>query len=285
MKYQPDHSVINSFLLWFDDHLLKNGEAYSNKSQSFQKTDPLVQDSNGIVYQTWITPKDQWIYDTSASGVVVPSGIYINNSFTTSVKLDFENGAALVPAGLNPVNVSGSYSAKDFETRITSANEESILFGDDPGIRFGDTGTENIPDQVGFPFVYLRFNPGKNEPLGLGGFCTTKLQIRAIVVADDSYLFDGINILFRDTSEKYFAIFNPEEMPFDEFGSLKNGSFDYRSIACNIFQTDISRAYYIKDVTISPFPQEVNSRIAKNAIGGFIDFHIESLGYPRARFV
>ena len=282
MKYQPDNDVMSSFELWFNDHLVRNGEAFTTLSGNLSlSNDNSITDTSGISYQPWILPNSQWAYDGSISGVTVPSGAAVNGNYSSSVKIDTQNGRVWVPTFLNPNVVSINVSSKDFEVRVSSATEESILFGDNPSQKFGSTETA-VDDEVGFPFVYLKYLPGKSQGLGFGGFQITKFQIRAVTVADNSYLFDGINMLFRDTSEMYFPILNAWELPFDEYGSLRIPNFNYRETVTS----DPNRLiYYIKEVTISPFSEEVNSKIAKNALGGFIDFRIESLGYPHARFV
>ena len=281
MKYQPDHNIVESFRLWFNDHLIRNGEAFTNISGTLFKADePQMQSSDGTLYNAWVAPDSQWVYDASISGVTVPSGVTIDGIFETNIRISTDEGKVWIPSEYSPATVGAYYSSKDFEVRVSNQNEENILFGEYPGDRFGSTTTGIVPDQVGFPYVYLKYNAGRSQGLGFGGLQITRPQIRAICVADNSYLFDGITSLFRDTSETYFAVMTPAVFPFDEFGSMAQ-PFNYRQTVSQ----NKNNLFYIKEVAFSPFTEEVNDRIAKNAIGGFLDFKLESISYPHARFV
>ena len=65
MKEQFVHTLTNSFMLWFDNFLLKKGEAFSNQTGTFYHTpDDFLDDS----YVPFSSPYKQFVTDSSIAG-------------------------------------------------------------------------------------------------------------------------------------------------------------------------------------------------------------------------
>ena len=78
-----------------------------------------------------------------------------------------------------------------FQTQYTNRNKIASII---------PTGLE--PDTRTYPVVYLKPDGSSNEPLAFGGMDDTKINIRAIVIADSQFDIDAIGSLFRDQRQK-----------------------------------------------------------------------------------
>ena len=79
MIEQFQHKLTTSFILWFDNFLLKKGEAYSNTTgEFFYYADPRL-DATYIAYGS---PYKQWVTDSSIAGATIPTGVSIDGSFS-----------------------------------------------------------------------------------------------------------------------------------------------------------------------------------------------------------
>ena len=127
MKEQFQHKLTTSFFLWFDNFLLNKGEAYSNKTgEFFYYSDPRVDSA----YKVYGSPFKQWVTDSSITGATMPTGVYIDSSFSgrdDGVVLDFENGRALVSGSNTGLSLTGQFSVKDFNVYMTNDTEEDLV--------------------------------------------------------------------------------------------------------------------------------------------------------------
>ena len=81
-----------SFCLYLEHKLLDRGEAYTNFTGQFYGSD---QDKiyGKTVYQS---PHAQWVYDSSISGALIPTGVFLNNQFVgnnlSGIELSYQDG-------------------------------------------------------------------------------------------------------------------------------------------------------------------------------------------------
>ena len=98
MKPQYQHEVLTSFMLWFDNHLLTKGEAYSNKTGTLHYfDDSRLPDS----YKAYASPYKQWVNDSSATGStnpIIPTS-FMGSGRNDGVIFDFENGRIIETGG------------------------------------------------------------------------------------------------------------------------------------------------------------------------------------------
>ena len=73
MKIQFGHEATTSFSLWFDNHLLKNGEAYQNLTGELYYTeDNRLPDG----FYRYSSPYKQWVTESGVgNGAYVPTYI------------------------------------------------------------------------------------------------------------------------------------------------------------------------------------------------------------------
>ena len=129
MKPQYQHTVMTSFLLWFDNYLLNKGEAFSSKTGTLQYfNDTRLPDT----YNVYASPYKQWVNDSSITNVV--DGVFVGDSSTPSGRsqslvFDFENGRVIDTGnhlGTDKV-ITGTFAVKDFNVYLTNETEEDLI--------------------------------------------------------------------------------------------------------------------------------------------------------------
>jgi hypothetical protein len=278
MKPQYQHNITTSFALWLDHHLLDKGEAYTNKTgKLYYYSDPRVSST----YKVFGSPHKQWVFDSSITGATIPSGVYVSGIFknrNNGVVLDFINGRALVSGTTTGVNVTGSYSVKDFNIYLSNENEEDLILENniEANSKFPQTGTYIAPYDESFPAIYVLSDGNKNTPFAFGGEDETRSLMRAVVFAESSYQLDGVLSLFSDSTQKVFKLKDFTDFPITEYGDIKSGTYSFDDYYTN---PDITTELYIDDVTASKLRDR--SKLGSKAYVGFLDFEIIKYRYPR----
>lgn len=278
MKPQYQHNITTSFALWLDHHLLDKGEAYTNKTgKLYYYSDPRVSST----YKVFGSPHKQWVFDSSITGATIPSGVYVSGVFknrNNGVVLDFINGRALVSGTTTGVNVTGSYSVKDFNIYLSNENEEDLILENniEANSKFPQTGTYIAPYDESFPAIYVLSDGNKNTPFAFGGEDETRSLMRAVVFAESSYQLDGVLSLFSDSTQKVFKLKDFTDFPITEYGDIKSGTYSFDDYYTN---PDVTTELYIDDVTASKLRDR--SKLGSKAYVGFLDFEIIKYRYPR----
>lgn len=283
MQPQFDHYAINSFYFWFDYTLLSAGQAFENSS--LLELDLNTNPPNRIAgYDYYQSPHSQWVYDNQSAnmtGAYVPSGVYLNGTFTgrgDDLFLDYQDGGIYINNSIPVISISGQYAKKTFNVYYNDAKEEEILFMNNFENR-NKLAQQRIPltGQKTYPAVFLKYNVGSNEGFCFGGEQKTTMKARAIVLADNEYHYQGIMSIFRDQSDKVFPIFNGyDKFPFNLYGELKSGEYNYLNNFAYVSNNDPRNLADIKRVRISNFPEEANQVVGPDVRGGFIDFDIDA---------
>lgn len=280
MKYSIDHSIEPSTFLWLDHLLIEKNEAFASYSGSFRSTPPLVSG-----YYGFAAPHRQFVYDSSISGVTVPSGVFVGSTFVidgSGVEIDFNRGQALFTS--NPSQtVSAAYSYKEINIYFTNNSEKQVLFENKFVLnpRSQPRNDSFKADDIVYPCIFIKSSAGENKTLCFDGLSSTTIEVRLILLAENFYQYRAVTAALRDAKETFIPLFNPSEMPFDELNSLKFRPFDYSS-SVNSIQADPNRLAYVKDVSISDFQDKVNSLIGPRVFGGFIDLELELMRFPRS---
>lgn len=283
MIEQFQHKVSTSFMLWFDNFLLKKGRAFQNKSSLFY---PYVDDRLDSRFNTFGSPFKQWVTDSSISGANIASGVWVNGFFTgrsETVRLDFDNGRALMSGFLiNPaIPVSGSFAQKEFNVYFTNESEDDLLisgtFKENPKIHSGPIGPIPPYDQV-IPAIFIGNQGAKNKPFAFGGEDTTTIYLKAIVIAENGYQLDGVLSIFADSKNEIINMIPFDQYPITEYGDLKNGFYSYEQLKAD---TNGQPFFYIEDVTTSKLTDKARKAISSEVYIGFVDFEIAQQRYPR----
>lgn len=282
MKPQYQHELMTSFMLWFDNHLLQKGEAYSNQTGSLY----YFEDSRlPSPYNSYSSSHKQWVSDSSITGDVNPIIPTSFNGYDRSddIIFDFENGRIIETGGnfVGSENLTGSFAVKDFNVYFTDEDEDDLILENafELNSRYGKLLSGVKPyDQV-IPAVFLKCEYMRNEPFAFGGEDKTTNTIKAVVFAENSYQLDGVLSIFADSARKAIAKIPFSEYPSTEYGDIKNNLYNYTGLSSVYLD---SNPYYIEDVTVSKFSQKLTSKIPRGLQIGFIDFEVCTSRFPRS---
>jgi len=279
---QYQHKVITSFLLWFDNHLLKKGEAYSNKTGTLHYfNDSRLPDS----YKTYSSPYKQWVTDSSIVGSenpIIPTQ-FMGSGRDDGIIFDFENGRIIETGGSfgTQETITGTFAVKDFNIYLTNETEEDLILENKfvQNSRYGDSEGGIKPyDQV-VPAIFINSETIQNVPFAFGGEDETRMTIKAVVLAEDSYSLDGVLSIFADSRHENVNIIPFSGHPATEYGDIKNGSYNYTDLINT--HKGLEVPLYIEDVVVS----KLSDKAQKQSIGdlkvGFIDFDVYQHRFPR----
>ena len=275
-----DNNLAGSFCLYVDNLVLTKGAAYTNVTGNlYQTTTKLISPS---VYSS---PYGQIVSDTSVAGAIVPSGFTLDGNFTNrgpNLMIDFNHGRIVCPSGTQYNQVVGSYAMKDFDIFYSSETEENLLF--DTSFRVRTKMGQNVAPlkegEKSFPAIYIKYTPGENRPFAFGGQDETNSQFRCIILSDSMFKLEAAMCILRDSARSWFAMLNPADIPFNEWGDLKTGDFfNYKTLSASKSPNDL---IYIDRVRITKFREIANTNIGRNVFGGFADFDLKIPRYPRA---
>jgi hypothetical protein len=281
MKPQFIHSATTSFFLWFDNYLIKKGEAFSNKTGKFyhypdDRLDPR--------FETFGSPYKQWVTDSSISGANIPTGIFINGvqkNRNNGIIFDFDNGRILSSGISQNDSVTGSFAVKDFNIYFTNETEEDLLidrkFVANPRVYSPQENYVNPYDAV-IPAIFLSSSTVKNDPFSFGGEDTTKILMKAVVLAENSYQLEGILSVFADSKQSVFPTIPFEAHPITEYGDLKSGFYSYEALKS---QYQNNQLFFVNDVDTSKLSDKSAKSLTNDLYVGFIDFEIHQQRYPR----
>lgn len=282
MIEQFQHRATTSFFLWFDNYLLKKGQAYSNQTGKFYYYSDDRLDNR---YKAFGSPYKQWVTDSSIAGADVPSGVWINNTFTprsNSLMLDFENGRALVSGVANTANITGGFAVKDFNIYFTNEGEEDLLvdkkYNSNPRIFSSSQNYVQPYDRV-VPAIFLSSESINNQPFAFGGEDTTKISMKAVVMAENAYQLDGALSIFADSQNEVITNIPFTGHPLTEYGDLKNGSYSYETLKS---QNQNNSLFFVEEVVTSKLTDKARKSLANDLYIGFIDFELHQQRYPRA---
>lgn len=277
------HTATTSFFLWFDNYLIRKGKAFSNQSEKFYH---YADDRLDPRFETFGSPYKQWVTDSSISGATIPTGIFINGvqkNRNDGIIFDFDNGRILSSGISQNDNVSGSFAVKDFNIYFTNETEEDLLidrkFVANPRVYSPVKNYINPYDAV-IPAIFLSSSTITNDPFSFGGEDTTKILMKAVVLAENSYQLEGALSIFADSKQEVFASIPFSGHPITEYGDLKNASYSYESLKSQ-YQSK-SQLFFINDVDTSKLSDKSAKSLTNDLYVGFIDFEIHQQRYPRA---
>lgn len=272
---------MTSFSLWLDHHILNHGEAFSNKTGILERYDD---ERIPSPYKVFGSQFKQWVTDSSVSGAIVPTSIFINGSGlnrSNNVIFDFENGRILASGIPSNALVSGSFSVKDFNIYFTNEDEEDLIvekkYVENPRIFSQRTGAID-PYEPAVPAIFISTKNTKNEPFAFGGLDMSATNVTAVILTEDSYQLDGILSLLADTNNKVVPKISFASHPYDENGDLKNGTYSYTDL---VAANSGDEPFFIEEADTSKLSDKVRKNIENNLHIGFADFKISKVRNPR----
>lgn len=273
MKAQLDNILMSSMMMWMDNKILSKGQAFTNFSSNFYSVPNLI---NG--FHSYGLPFKQIVADSSINGANLLSGVFINNNFagigSNNLTGINPNQGQIYFTSPQSSNISGNYAVKDFNIYITSNAEENILFESQYKIRpkTVQTATGLAPSALTYPAIFLKLSYSSNEPFAFGGMDKTNIDVRAIILAENTFSLDAVSSILRDTSRGYIPII--ENQPFNSFGGLNNGYYNYEAL-----KSSSEANFYIRDVSISKIAN-IDNKLNPSIFPGIVDFSLEDMRYP-----
>lgn len=284
MKAQLDNIVMSSMIYWVDHMLLKKGQAFTNHSSLFYPVNNMY--SN---YYTYGLPFRQIVADSSISGANLLSGIYINGNFTeigqnNLIGINPNLGQIYFNSNQNQNILSGNYAVKDMNVYITSDPEENILFETQYKInsKTYQNPTGIASNAITYPAIFLKNNGSYNKEFAFGGEDVTEMNIRAIILSDNTFTLDAVFSIFRDSYHTYIPLISLDESPYNSINSIKiipnGGYYDYSSLSQG--KILLNKAFYIERVETSNI-LNIDNKLNPDIYPGIIDFTISNIRYPR----
>jgi len=280
MQELPWHNLVGSFLLWLDDYVLRQGEAFSNATMTLYPSNTRI---NGLY--AYSAPYKQWVSNYAVTGANIPSGVFDGATFiprgTSGLKVDFENGRALFTSDVASTGFTVSGAIKDFNVQF-SAEEPQVLLYDYKW--FLNPKYPKLPisglkeNELTYPALYVNFQPKRNEPYAMGGMDNSIVNFRVLALTDTIFQRVAIDQLFMDAARRYFPLFSSAELPYDVYGDFKSGLYNYLTL-CGT--KDSSDLVCIDEVNISTLDNKINKSVGSSVYITVADFKMGIPRYPR----
>lgn len=276
------HTATTSFFLWFDNRLLSKGRAFYNKTGTLVNyTDPRAD----YRYKPFGSKYKQWVNDSSISGATIPTEVSVNGILqnrASGVIFDFDNGR-IMSSGISPsAVVTSSFAVKEFNVYFTNDTEEELLLGKSLTLNSRvktPTGAYAIPYEQAVPAIFLSSSSMKNDPFAFGGEDTTKILMKAIILAETSYQLEGALSLFADSEQMTIPTIPFTGSPITEFGDVKSGVYSYTGL-CAQYVSSIP--FFVNNVDTSKLTDKASKAITNGLHVGFIDFELHQQRSPRS---
>jgi hypothetical protein len=280
MKAQLDNILMSSMIMWMDHVILKRGEAFKNNNTNFY---PVTNIYNG--FYTYGLPFNQIVCDSSIPNCQILSGVNVNNVFkkigeANLTAINPNEGQVYFSANQTAAHndLVGFYAVKDFNIYLTNSPDEEILFESQYKVRPKTIQTAaGLPiETITYPCIFLKNNGGENKPFAFGGQDNTQSLVRAIILADNLFNLDAVCGILKDTAREYVPLIR--NSPFNNFGGLNNGHYNYDSLTSNI---DVGvDGFYISEVNVSKIFANIKTNNSQ-VFPAFVDFTLENIRYPR----
>jgi hypothetical protein len=286
MKPQFQHEITTSFTLWLDNHLLKKGEAYQNKTSSLT----YLEDARlGPGLNGFSSPYKQWVYDESIASAQIPDGATIDGALVLrndgsgadqQLIIDYQNGRVITTAPTS-ASISIDYSVKDFNIYVTNETEENLIIESkfDVNSRFKVEEIPIPPYAHAIPAIFINNTRNFNDPFSFGGQDQTMTDIRCVIMAENIYQLDGVLSIFNDSNKQCFAALGFEDYPVTEFGDAPD--FNYKTVSDARLASNPAALHFIDRVDVSKLSDRITKKIDPNTFIGFVDFEVVTYRYPR----
>tara|TARA_R110002153_G_scaffold27815_1_gene85867 strand:- start:7563 stop:8417 length:855 start_codon:yes stop_codon:yes gene_type:complete len=283
MNPQFKHKLGSSLAFFLEHKVLNKGQAYTNVTGELYPSNQMP--FNGLNFSS--SSDAQWVYDSSVLGAAIPTGVsyseIVSGEIVTNfidrdvsgVNLNFMNGGAYHSG---TISGSATYAKKDLNFYFR--NEKDVELFMEKSFNSEDpidpiTGSNDL--KINAPCVILSHKDGRNNPFALGGMDENESNYQAVVISDNAYLMDGALSIFEDLTQTCFPIIDFEDIPFNIYGDLKNGEFDYTGLYSkypdSMQQANVDRV--IVNTT------KISSKGADNFYLGYAEFRLLCYKFPR----
>jgi len=273
MKAQFENKVMSSLLLKVDNHMLNQGEAFTNYSSLFYPPQSLYNN-----YYTYAAPFKQLVADDSIPNATVMKTVYVNGTQKNvgSSNLHGVNhfqGQVYFTADQGNAVISGNYSVKDFNIYLSNDPEQKILFETKHHLnpRFSQQLSGLAPDAQPFPAIFIKNMGGTQTPAALGGLKDRGIKARLVVLADSNYKLDAACSILKDLHYTYIPIVS--DLPFDALGAYTGLDYNYATLPAD----SSGGTPLIHDVRVSKMSMVGDfERLNPDVFSAFVDLDIST---------
>lgn len=281
MRPQYLHTLTDSFKNFFEYELLNEGQAFRNVTSGLLYQMP-CEHSGKVSYSS---PYGQWNYHAEIGLSFVPSGVYSGSSNTFIPRgsggliIDFERGRVLFNSGVQGT-FRANYSVKDLNTYTTTVSDEQLLLTAKQNFRpkFSIPVTGIDPKRTYGPLIYIKRDSAYNEGFALGGEDNLCAHFRAVILAEDEYIVDGVGSIFIDAARKSFLVL--EDPPLNRYGDIRTGNY-YNYVEDVSGHYNSTKLVCITNAEYYKFHSASEVSIDPGFYAGFIEFTCEIPRFPR----
>ncbi len=289
LDLQFDNLLLSSLILYYENKLLKNGNAFTNVTSPFYLTSG---DVNGLF--TYACPFKPLVSDNSITNAVVMSGVYIGNTFQPLgsgglTGINFAEGMVYL-TGTATGTVSGNYAVQDFYITTTSRLEDDLLFERKYSVRpkkIFQSGLAPLQaTDYTVPIIFLKHDRSINKEYALGGLEDTRSTVSCIIITDSQFLMDAVVSIIRDTTRDYVPELAIGDMPFNMLGSyMNNNKYNYSNLTAG--KVAAASGYYIQNIDVLGFTrnamlQKAIERINPKIYCNMLSIETSYIRQPRA---
>lgn len=275
MKAQFNNQLLSSFSMWVSNRIQNNGQGYKNYAMATGYFQP---EPSRTGY-CWAFPYKSLVYDSSASGAFVMSGVYNSvGQFLTresGITIDYIHGRVFSPTNHGPL-VSGALAKQEYNVYVSTEEETDFflerVYGENPNLVYAGTGISY--GRFAAPCMILTNAYDKNQPFAFGGQDSSEKTIRAFVISDNNYAQEAVTSLMIDSARSHFPLMTSEMSPINGYGDIKNGSYNYVILA-NSQTPNI----LIENVISLKMGEKTNKN--KNFTITILEFDTVAIRYPR----
>jgi len=285
MKPAFSHNLVNSFFLWFDNYLMKKGDAHKTYTTKLYNYSDARLGGNKVVYGS---PYKQWVYDKNITGATIPTGLTINGSFvptgTSGMMFDFDNGRVIFNSGVSTgLNITGTYCVKEINSYVTDQPEDKLIIENKYVTNSRFTVSENYipPYNPVTPCIFASMETANNTAFAFGGEDETKCIIKVVAFCENLYQLDGVLSVFGDSYNEVFSLIPMTGHPLGEFNEIKTGVYPTGYNYQNLSSQYESQKLFISYVESSKIRDNVLRELNPTLHIGFLDFEIKTYRYPR----
>ena len=290
MKAQFDQELMSSFYLWFESQLLGSDFAAYDEAipTQFKYVDFQDLDSDLIGYAGEFR---QLVADTGISSPITGfsvngTGVSADPSANGGLYIDYKDGRIIVPADSGTdLTISGDFSIKQVNTYAAKDSDLEIVLNYDfveqgaSSPFFYAKGEDFDKEVYTLPACFLSHVRSGNTEFCLGGEEETMNRVRALVLAQDSFVLESLMSKFRDSARQYINLIPFEDFPYGFENTLKSYPYNYNTLSN---ANSGGEAIYIEKVSASKMDSEsLRENLNKNFSIAFIDFDLITRRFPR----
>ncbi len=231
MQAQFDNRIMSSLQLFVDHEIQEKGQAYKNKSSFFYPTKSIY-----FGLYAYSCPFKQLCNDTSISGANIISGVYLDGNYISVGEsglhsINHYDGTVYFTGQIDGENrISGDYAVKEVNVKMTDKTEGALIYDTKYLLydKYNQTLSGLGPDTQTFPIVYLKDKGGQNKPFCLGGIDDNQLMVRAVIIADSSYLLTATANILKNLNYKTIPIYS--SLPFGGRGEYTGQAYNYTGL-------------------------------------------------------